>query len=166
VARCCRLRAVPRRRRAVKPLGRARLALLAAAVLSIAVVATGFPTGTLLRQREALAAVSRQLAVVDSHNAAVTSEIASLKQASTIEAIAREEYGLVRPGQRAYVILPGKGARAVGAGMLGVQPIPAADLVPTSVSALAPPVLAVAGAKPTSLWGRTLDELEFWRWVF
>jgi len=148
----------------VKSLRRARAGLVGAVVLAIAIVATGLPTATIGRQRDALAAVDRQLATVEAHNAAIRSEITSLRQRSTIEAIAREDYGLVRPGQRSFVILPGKGAHAVGAGTLGLEPIPADDLVPTSVSAVAP-LAAAAGAKSASLWSRTLNELEFWRWA-
>jgi cell division protein FtsB len=149
----------------VKSLRRARVVLAAAVVLVIAVLATGFPVGTFLRQRTAIAAVDRQLAVVDSHNAELRSEITSLRQPATIEAIAREEYGLVRPGQRSYVILPGKSARAIGAGTLGVLPIPADDLVPASVSALASPSDVTSGPQSASLWSRTAGELEFWRWA-
>lgn len=157
-------RARPRRSDDVKSLRRARAGLVGAVVLAIAIVATGLPTATIGRQRDALAAVDRQLATVEAHNAAIRSEITSLRQRSTIEAIAREDYGLVRPGQRSFVILPGKGAHAVGAGTLGLEPIPADDLVPTSVSAVAP-LVAAAGAKSASLWSRTLNELEFWRWA-
>ena len=157
-------RARPRRSDDVKSLRRARAGLVGAVVLAIAIVATGLPTATIGRQRDALAAADRQLATVEAHNAAIRSEITSLRQRSTIEAIAREDYGLVRPGQRSFVILPGKGAHAVGAGTLGLEPIPADDLVPTSVSAVAP-LVAAAGAKSASLWSRTLNELEFWRWA-
>lgn len=149
----------------MKSLGRARLAFAGAVVVAIVVVATGLPMGTIVHQRQALAAVSRQLAAVEAHNTAVRAEIASLRQAPTIEAIAREEYGLVRPGQRSYVILPGKGTHTVGAGNLGAQRIPAGDVVPTGVSALDPPATATTGSRPASLWSRTLNELEFWRWA-
>jgi cell division protein FtsB len=157
-------RARPGRPDDVKSLRRARAGLVGAVVLAIAIVAAGLPTGTIGRQRDALAAADRQLATVEAHNAVIRSEITSLRQRSTIEAIAREDYGLVRPGQRSFVILPGKGAHAVGAGTLGLEPIPADDLVPTSVSAVAP-LAAAAGAKSASLWSRTLNELEFWRWA-
>jgi cell division protein FtsB len=147
----------------VKPLRRARLILVGAFVFFVALVATSFPAGVIVRQRVVLAAVDRQLVAVDVHNAALSSQIASLQQPSTIEAIAREDYGLVRPGQLSYVILPGKGAHAVGAGTLGVEPIPVDDLVPTGVSALAIPEPRLP--KSPSLWSRTLRELEFWRWA-
>jgi cell division protein FtsB len=149
----------------MKSLWRARLALVGAVVVAIVVVATGLPVGTIVHQREALAAVSRQLAAVEAHNTAVRAEIASLRQPATIEAIAREEYGLVRPGQRSYVILPGNGTHTVGAGNLGAQRIPAGDVVPAGVSALDPPAVAATGSRPAGLWSRTLNELEFWRWA-
>ncbi|HXZ82360.1 MAG TPA: septum formation initiator family protein [Acidimicrobiales bacterium] len=149
----------------MRSLRRARLALVAAVALVIAILATGFPVGTFVHQRVAIAAINRQLAAIDSRNAELRAEIVSLRQSSTIEAIAREEYGLVRPGQRSYVILPGKGARAVGAGTLGVQPIPPGDLVPASVSAYQSPSDMAPGGKPSSLWSRTVGELEFWRWA-
>ncbi len=148
----------------MKPLRRARVVLLGAVVFFIAILATGFPAGLIAHQRVALAAVDRQLTAVEAHNAELRSQIASLEKPSTIEAIAREQYGLVRPGQVSYVILPGKGAQAVGAGTLGLEPIPADDLVPTSVSGLAAPS-AGTRTHSTSLWSRTLGELEFWRWA-
>lgn len=157
-------RARPRRSDDVKSLRRARAGLVGAVVLAIAIVATGLPTGMIGRQRDALAVVDRQLATIAAHNAVIRSEISSLRQRSMIEAIAREDYGLVRPGQRSFVILPGKGTHAVGAGTLGLEPIPADDLVPTSVSAVAPPVVAT-GVRSASLWSRTLNELEFWHWA-
>jgi len=164
VARCCRLRPAVGRRDVVRPLARARVVLVGAAAGSVAILATGFPAGTLVRQQEAIAAADRQLATVEVRNTEVRSEIASLKQRSTIEAIAREDYGLVRPGQRSYVILPGGGGRAVGAGTLGVRPIPTVDLVPTAVSTFGSPPTG-SGVRQQSLWNRTLGELEFWRWA-
>ena len=164
MARCCRFRAAVGRRDVVRPLARARVVLVGAVAGSVAILATGFPAGTLVHQQKALAAAGRELASVEARNTAVRSEIASLEQRSTIEAIAREEYGLVRPGQRSYVILPGGAGRAVGTGTLGVQPIPTVDLVPTAVSAYGSP-LAGSGVRQQSLWNRTLGELEFWRWA-
>ncbi|MGD0742789.1 MAG: septum formation initiator family protein [Acidimicrobiales bacterium] len=149
----------------MRSLRRARLVVAGAVLVAVAVVATGFPGATIVRQRDALAAVGRQLSAVEAHNTEVRARIASMKQDSTIEAIAREEYGLVRPGQRSYVILPGKGDHAVGAGSLGAAQIPPGDVVPTSVSALDPPVAADNRSRQAGLWSRTLDELEFWRWA-
>ena len=84
---------------------------------------------------------------------------------ATIAAIAHQDYGLVRPGQRSYVILPGPGSPAI-ADPLAMGSIPTADLVaaPTSANVVTPPATAPAVAGPKgSLWSRMLEHLEFWR---
>ena len=143
---------------------RARAALAAAVVFAAVMIGTGFPLGTLLHQRSELAAAAGQLQRVRANNAVLQQEIASLSLRSTIVAIAREEYGLVRPGQQAIVVLPAPGDPAVGAGSLVDRPLPPADLVLTSPTA--PTSAPVKGQKEPGLWSRVLSHLEFWRGLF
>ena len=144
---------------------RARMVLIIAVVFAIGAVAVEFPLSELLRQRSELVGLAGQLQAVDSHNALLKSDIASLSQPSTIAAIAHQDYGLVRPGQRSYVILPGPGSSAI-ADPLAMGAIPAADLVaaPTSASVVAPPAPTPTQAPPKgSFWSRVVNRLEFWR---
>ncbi len=144
-------------------LRRARLSLLAATGLASAILAFEVPFGELAHQRGELATAAGQLARIRSLDQQLASDVSSLRESSTIAAIAHGEYGLVRPGQQAYVLL-GSGAASRGAAPSLVQHVLAqSDLVVPSVDALATPVSADSSA---SLWSRVLDHLAFWRWAF
>lgn len=75
------------------------------AVLLAAFVAL-FPTGTWLHQRSELASVSHQLTSLKSQDASLAKQAKALQTNSDIEYLAHKDYGLVAPGQKAYVILP------------------------------------------------------------
>jgi cell division protein FtsB len=98
-------RAEQRRRR------RRRLIALNAgglAVLSVfAFVAYVFPTRTLLAHRDAVNQRERELSALQADNARLAERIAQLQDPEEIERIAREDYGYVRPGEQAFVVLPG-----------------------------------------------------------
>ncbi len=160
---------------------RARLALVAGSGLAVAIVLTQFPIGEILAQRGQLRDVSRQLDLLDERNVALRSENAALRQPATVAAIAHQDYGLVRPGQQAYVILPATGAADPDAASLGTPVISRSQMVSASASALtgvAPAGMSGAGpaagdhaagagsAGQGSLLARTLDHLAFWRWAF
>lgn len=74
-------------------------ALLAAFVLL-------FPTGTWLHQRSELASVSQQLAALHSQDSSLAAQAKALQTQADIAYLAHKDYGLVAPGQEAYVILP------------------------------------------------------------
>ncbi len=83
------------------------LLLAAAAVATIAVLAVYvFPTRTWLDQRADLADTRSQLAELRAERQALESRIAELDTDAEIELIARSQYGLVRPGEEAYAVLP------------------------------------------------------------
>lgn len=152
-----------------RALRRARFALLAACGLAAGLVVTQLPLSELLSQRGQLRTAGRQLAVLDQRNAALHAENAALRQPGTVAAIAHQEYGLVRPGQQAYVILPQAGDAAEGT--LGTPAISRAQMLAGSAAALTG--ISPAGSGGTSpangagtLLSRTLDRLEFWRWAF
>lgn len=154
-------------------LQRARLSLLAAVGLASALLVLELPMGELLHQRGQLAAVSGQLARLQATNRALAGDVASLRQSSTVAAIAHAEYGLVRPGQRAYAVLAsGAGATGAVAPALVQRAVPKVDLVVPAAGFLGSGTagLAAASADGTStvgsLWTRALDRLEFWRWAF
>ena len=65
-----------------------------------------FPARTYLTQRQDLAAASARVKVLSGENKALTEHAAKLHDNAEIERLAREQYGLVKPGEEAYAILP------------------------------------------------------------
>jgi cell division protein FtsB len=80
-------------------------------VLLVAVVVGGIvflfvlPGRTWLAQARAHAVAERQAAALSRENAALAERIAQLQSSAYVEQLAREEFGLVRPGEQAYGIL-------------------------------------------------------------
>ncbi len=143
-------------------LRRARVALVLAAVAAVIISALELPLGELQGERRTLAVVTGQLAAAQRADQALRADLRALQQPTRIAAIAHQDYGLVRPGQQAYVVLPSAKSRA----NLGAPArVPASDLVPSSASAYPVPDPSAPGGQQ-SLWQKTLDHLEFWRSVF
>ena len=154
-------------RTAMRGVHRARLLLLVAGALSLAVVIAELPLSTLVHQRSAIAAASERLGAVDRENARLAQEVSALRKPSTVAAMAHADYGLVKPGQIAYALLPSKGRRAATA--LGAGPIPRSDLVPPAASPYAVPTSGGASARKRpqpGLWTQVVDRLAFWRSAF
>jgi cell division protein FtsB len=86
----------------------ARAAAWTTAIVAVAVVLLVFvfPTRTYLSQRRQLTSAANQLQVLDQQNAQLTAQVARLQTDGEIERLAREQYHLVRPGERAFAILP------------------------------------------------------------
>ncbi len=63
------------------------------------------PGRTFEQQSGAMARAEHQLAVLNSQNAALTRRAAQLQNPAYVEQIARQQYGLVKPGEQAYGIL-------------------------------------------------------------
>ncbi|MBV9661372.1 MAG: septum formation initiator family protein [Acidimicrobiales bacterium] len=63
------------------------------------------PGRTWLEQGHAMSAAQHRLQVLDKENAALTQRAQQLQSPAYIEQIAREQYGLVMPGEQAYGIL-------------------------------------------------------------
>ncbi|MGH9073740.1 MAG: FtsB family cell division protein, partial [Acidimicrobiales bacterium] len=78
-------------------------AVVASVVLVGVMFVTVFPTGTYLRQRRQLSHVSGQLATLRSENGALARQVKKLDTDAEIAKLAHQDYGLVRPGQEAYV---------------------------------------------------------------
>jgi cell division protein FtsB len=74
------------------------------------------PTRTYLAQRHSLTAVQTRLQVFERENAKLTAEADRLQTDAEIERLAREQYGLVKPGEKAFVIVPSPKPVAAGAG--------------------------------------------------
>lgn len=86
-------------RRAVK------VGLLAVAVGGILLLFV-FPARTLLSQDHALSVARKQGAVLAHENAALRHRASQLHSTAYIERIARQEYGLVMPGEKAFAVVP------------------------------------------------------------
>ena len=139
---------------------RARWSLALLVALAMAMFLLGFPLRTYMEQRSALGqarATADRLAV---DNRSLKSEAARLQTPGEIERLARERYGLVRPGQEEYAILPAPGYHLPGAP--ATSPGPAA--APASASKAGgrsrpdPPARQGGGG----LLSRFLHQLEFW----
>lgn len=65
------------------------------------------PTRTWVQQRSEAAASERELAEVEARNAELQTRIAVLDTPMEIERIAREEYGMAKPGEQVFAVLPG-----------------------------------------------------------
>jgi cell division protein FtsL len=65
-----------------------------------------YPTRTLLDQRDQMNRANDQLNVLEQQNAKLKQEAKQLSSDAEIERLARENYGLVKPGERAFVIVP------------------------------------------------------------
>ena len=81
------------------------LALTAVVVLFVAV----YPTQALLDQQSEGKETAADLQVAETENLELEQRVAELQTDAAIEQLARDEYGLVYPGEEAYAILPGDG---------------------------------------------------------
>jgi cell division protein FtsB len=80
--------------------------VLAAVMLVAAVFLFGLPGRTYLSQQRSLAASEVRLQVLSAENAKLDQRRQQLQTDAEIERLAREQYGLVKPGEEAYAILP------------------------------------------------------------
>jgi cell division protein FtsB len=67
-----------------------------------------FPTRSLLDQRSRKAKATKVLTTLEQHNTKLDDEVRQLHTDAEIERLAREQYNLVKPGEEAYAILPGR----------------------------------------------------------
>ncbi|MHB8296419.1 MAG: FtsB family cell division protein [Acidimicrobiales bacterium] len=81
------------------------LAIGVSAAYSIA----GLPVGTFLSQQRSLASAQSRVASLEAQNSKLEAKVRQLHSPSYIGHVARADYGLVKPGQRAYAILPSGG---------------------------------------------------------
>jgi cell division protein FtsB len=68
------------------------------------------PARTYLAQRHSLAAAQTRIQVLSRENAKLNEQAQLLQTDAEIERLARQQYGLVKPGEQAYAILPAKPA--------------------------------------------------------
>ncbi len=118
---------------------RLRLRRLFIASLVVAGILFTFanPARTWFDQRQEIAAARERNIVLDEQSQELRARAATLRTDDEIERIAREEYGLVKPGEEAFGILP-----APGSG----PPKPEAEPPPP----------------PRSAWRAAWDAVTFW----
>jgi cell division protein FtsB len=80
--------------------------VLAAVVLSGLLFLFVLPGRTYLSQRANLSAATSRLKVLGAESAKLEARIKQLQTDAEIERLARQRYGLVKPGEQAYAILP------------------------------------------------------------
>ena len=105
-----------------------------AAVLVAVLALFVFPTRTYLDQRHELAVASQRMRVLDAQNAQLSQQVDKLHTDAEIERIAREQYHLVKPGEKAFAVLP--------------APEPTTTTLPT------PPAAPLAPAHHQGWWSR------------
>jgi cell division protein FtsB len=92
------------------PRSRGRRGTLVLLLLGLALVAVLFafvyPTRTYINQRRELNAAQRRLEVLEENTDALEHDSARLQSDAEVERRAREDYGLVRPGETPYVLVP------------------------------------------------------------
>jgi cell division protein FtsB len=153
---------------------RARWILLGAMVLSAAVLVAWFPAGALLHQRSNLSSAATQLRQLHQQDAALAQEGKNLSSSSEISRIARSQYQLVSPGQRAYEVLPPSG-RANSDSPYAQDPGDQSPVAPSASVELPPSGAGTTNTTPgrhagkehraagSSTLSRMLHTLEFWR---
>jgi len=156
-----------------------QLVLVGATVLSAVILAAWFPASALYHQRASLAGANGQLVQLRSEDAALNQERLNLSDAAEIGRIARQQYQLVSPGQKAYEVLPPSGVAPANAPYAG-DPGNSAPVAPTAASELPPGTVTTtqpttgtpssprdtvsSGAAPAEgLLARMVHALEFWR---
>ena len=86
---------------------RSTLVLLLVGLAFVAVLfAFVYPTRTYLRQRQDLNTAERRLQVLEQSTKALEHDSDRLETDAEVERRAREDYGLVRPGETPYVLVP------------------------------------------------------------
>jgi len=82
-----------------------RLFVVALVVVGI-LFTFGNPARTWYGQRQEIAAARERNAVLDQHSRDLQARVDQLGTDAEVERVAREQYGLVRPGEEAFGILP------------------------------------------------------------
>jgi len=114
--------------------------LVLAVVALVVIVLFVLPGRTLLAQSRTLAATRHRMDVLSQEDASLARQAAALQTDARIEQLARQRYGLVKPGEQAFVVLP-PGSPSI------LPPAAATPLtVPITVPAVSPPTTAATPA--------------------
>ena len=149
---------------------RARWSLALLVALAMAMFLLGFPLRTYVEQRSALGQARATAARLSVDDRSLRAEAAQLQTPAEIERLARERYGLVRPGQEEYAILPAPGYHLPWAPPVTVPagPASASGAAPGTASTSASTGTGRSHPGPAArpggggLFSRFLHQLEFW----
>jgi cell division protein FtsB len=115
---------------------RVRRLFVAALVVAGILFTFGNPARTWYDQRQEISAARQRNAVLDEQSRHLQARVDQLGTDAEVERIARGEYGLVRPGEEAFGILPAPGS--------------------------APPAPPPPPPEERSWWERARDRVTFW----
>jgi cell division protein FtsB len=170
---------------------RARNVTLVCIAFAVIVLATSFPASALFRQRQAISQASNDLSTLNAQIHSLRSQADALSQPQNVAAIARRDYGMVRPGQTAYRVIPTSTSASQSGSVVGQGTLDQGPVVPGSAesqalvgaatgngsSGVGDSAGANAGQEPSAegsqgghsgtssptFWNRVLSTLEFWR---
>ena len=101
----------PHNKRPLSPRVRRRRIALVTVLGGLAIIGVLFvfvyPTSTFLQQRSEVNAGEQRIAKLEEQTKLLQAQNKLLQGDAEVERIAREQYGLVRPGETPYVIVPG-----------------------------------------------------------
>jgi len=90
--------------------------LALAAVVAVVVTAAGiFPFRQIIADRRSVTLAQEKLLALRAENARLEDQVAVLQTDREVERLAREQFGLVRPGEVAYVVVSPSGEELVAA---------------------------------------------------
>jgi cell division protein FtsB len=139
---------------------RALCGVVAGVVVAVGLFLFGYPTRTFLEQRAQLSQQQAKLDRLAAQNQSLSGEASRLQNTAEIERIARQDYGLVQPGQEAYAILPSPASSS--ASNTGGK---AGSGAPTTSTTQGPRTSTAphhASHSSGGLWSRFIHQLEFW----
>jgi cell division protein FtsB len=164
-----------------------RLSVVAALALAAVVLATSMPVQALLAQHHQLDSTTAALARARAASRSLSAQVQALSDPAAVNDLARADYGLVPPGQKAYVVLAPAGSSSAAAGS-GHVPLDGPPVVPGSAlssellglgtlssgTGESPSASSSAAADhrtsarravtdPVGFWARVAKTLEFWR---
>lgn len=85
--------------------GAARVVIAVLALVAVLFLFV-FPTRSFLAQRRAVAETLRDVEVIEEQNTRLEEELRLLQTPEEIERRAREQFHMVRPGERPFVVVP------------------------------------------------------------
>jgi cell division protein FtsB len=124
--------------------GQALALLVTAVVVAGLLFAFVLPIRTYMGQRRSIGATQAQVKVLDQQNHRLAARVQQLGTDAEIERLAREQYGMVKPGEEPYAILPAPGS----------APAALPSIVPAT-----PPAPKAHPGWLRRLWGH----VEFWK---
>jgi cell division protein FtsB len=88
--------------------------LIVAVLVAVVATAAGiFPFRQIIADRRSVALAQEKLLALRAENARLENQVAALQGDTEVERLAREQFGLVRPGEVAYVVVSPEGEQVV-----------------------------------------------------